>query len=187
MAGRRGGNWRSDLSVDRFTPDELLSQDLRQQRLQQQVDISPLEEQYKRYQIVHMQAEVAKAQNDMRNETQTQQERAAFYNGLDELKNYLNANGAPVGTRQHAEAFATYAAQFPLARSSADIQKELETHGKVADDQAALEQRIRALAPAPEKIAERYANVQGKIVEHEALLQGDIARQAAANKKPNTP
>jgi hypothetical protein len=177
MAGRR--RWQDQLSVDRFTPDELLTRDLQQQRLQQQISQAPLQQQLKEFQLTRAQSAEAKAQYDMNKEIQTDRQKAAFYNGLPELENGLAQMGHQIGSRGHAEAFASYAGQFPLARSSSDIQETLKTHGKIADDQAAFDQRLRQFAPPPEKIAERYSLLQGSIIQHQTQAKAELAAKLA--------
>jgi hypothetical protein len=173
--------WQDNLSVDRYTPDELLTADLRRQRLQQEVAQHPLESEIKQYNLYHSMSQDAKARYDLQKEIETDRQRTAFYNGLQELEDGLRQRGYAIGSREHAEAFATYAHEFPLARSSADVQNVLKTHATIADEQAALEQRMRAMSPVPEKIAQRYSGVVGDVVQHEAELAGDIARQRQKN------
>jgi len=123
----------------------------------------PLEQEARQAQIDRATAAEAKARYDLTKQIETDRQRTAFYNGLQELEQNLNRSGFGIGTREHAEAFAAYAHEFPLARSSADVNQTLKLHAIVNDDQAALKQRMLELSPPPEKIAQRYARVQGDI------------------------
>jgi len=148
----------------------------------------PLENEARQAQLDAAQAREAKARYDLSKQIETDRQRTAFYNGLNELETSLTQRGFGIGSREHAEAFASYAHEFPLARSSADVQNTLKVHALVADDQAALKQRMNELLPPPEKIAQRYARVAGTVDQYEAELKGDIARQAKANAgTPNVP
>ncbi len=142
----------------------------------------PLENEARQAQMDAAQAREAKARYDLSKQIETDRQRTAFYNGLNELEQNLSKRGYGIGSREHAEAFASYAHEFPLARSSADVQNTLKVHALVADDQAALKQRMNQLLPPPEKIAQRYARVKGTVDQYEAELKGDITRQATANK-----
>jgi hypothetical protein len=174
MAGRR--RWQDNLSVDRFTPDELLTRDLHQQRLQQQISQAPLEQQLKEFQLTRSQSQEAKARYDMNKEIETDRQKSAFYNGLQELESSLAARGAPIGTKAHAEAFAAYAHEFPLARSSSDIDQTLKLHAAVHDDQAALTTRMAT--------AEAAARAAGQIPEGmDVTATGEINLRT----KPNNP
>lgn len=175
--------WQDNLSVDRFTPDELLTADLRRQRLQQQIQQAPLEQQLKEFQLTRSQSQEAKARYDLQKEIETDRQKTAFYNGLQELEAGLRDRGYGIGSKEHAEAFATYAHEFPLARSAADVQQTLKVHAVIADEQAALEARMRELAPAPEKIGERYARVQGQI----QGFTDESAKEEAENIKHKLP
>jgi hypothetical protein len=139
--------------------------------------IDPLVDQARQAQIDRANASEAKAQYELSKQIETDRQRTAFYNGLNELETHLNNNGAPIGTRQHAEAFSAYAHEFPLARSSTDVQNALKIHALVNDDQAALKQRMLELSPPPEKIAQRYAKVQGDI----ATFSSDPNKSADLN------
>lgn len=148
----------------------------------------PLENEARQAQLDAAQAREAKARYDLSKQIETDRQRTAFYNGLNELEQNLSKRGFGIGSREHAEAFASYAHEFPLARSTTDVQNTLKVHALVADDQAALKQRMNELLPAPEKIAQRYARVAGTVDQYEAELKGDIARQAKANAgTPNVP
>jgi len=103
----------------------------------------PLEDQARQAQIDRANASEAKARYDLGKQIETDRQKTAFYNGLQELESGLNSQGYGIGTKQHAEAFAAYAHAFPLARSSADVDKTLQLHAKVNDDQAALSQRLQ--------------------------------------------
>ncbi len=215
MAGRR--TWRDELSADRYDQGQLESQALRQQLLEQQVANLPLSREEQQLKFTHAQSQEAKARYDLNKEIETDRQRTAFYNGLQEVESYLNNNGAPIGTQKHAEAFAAYAHEFPLARSSADVQQMLKLHANINDDQAALTQRIaarqaaaQAAAPGqkaelssitesgeptlrfksaevPEEAILRYGKMKGDVAQNEALLLHDIKRQAEANQTPNIP
>ena len=148
----------------------------------------PLEQEARQAQIDRANAAEAKARYDLTKQIETDRQRTAFYNGLRELEQNLTRSGYGIGTREHAEAFAAYAHEFPLARSSADVNQTLKLHAIVNDDQAALKQRMLELSPPPEKISQRYSKVQGDVAQFEAQLQGDISRQAKANAgKPDVP
>ena len=123
----------------------------------------PLEQEARQAQIDRATASEAKARYDLTKQIETDRQRTAFYNGLQELEQNLTRSGYGIGTREHAEAFASYAHEFPLARSSTDVNQTLKLHAIVNDDQAALKQRMLQLSPPPEKIAQRYAKVQGDI------------------------
>jgi hypothetical protein len=144
--------------------------------------IDPLVDQARQAQIDRANASEAKAQYELSKQIETDRQRTAFYNGLNELETHLNNNGAPIGTRQHAEAFSAYAHEFPLARSSADVQNALKIHALVNDDQAALKQRMLQLSPPPEKIAQRYAKVQGDVSAFQAASKVEEAANIAAGK-----
>lgn len=103
----------------------------------------PLEQQARQAQIDRASAAEAKARYDLGKQIETDRQKTAFYNGLQELESNLNQQGYGIGTKQHSEAFAAYAHAFPLARSSADVDKTLQLHAKVNDDQAALSQRLQ--------------------------------------------
>ncbi len=127
------------------------------------IQASQLQDQAREAQIARSQSSDAKAQYQLQKEIETDRQKAAFYNGLQELESNLNAQGHKIGSQGHAEAFAAYAHEFPLARSASDVQQTLKLHSQIADDQAALKQRMNAMNPPPEKIAQRYAKVQGDI------------------------
>jgi len=110
---------------------------------------------------------------------ETDRQKTAFYNGLAELESNLNKMDAPIGTQKHAEAFATYAHEFPLARASADVDRTLQLHAKVADDQAAFTNRLRELSPPPEQVSQRYSKLQGSIIAH----QEGSKKEEVANRK----
>ncbi len=124
---------------------------------------NPLQDAAREAQIARAQSSDAKSQYQLQKEIETDRQKAAFYNGLQELESNLNAQGHKIGSAGHAEAFAAYAHEFPLARSASDVQQTLKLHSQIADDQAALKQRMNAMNPPPEKIAQRYAKVQGDI------------------------
>ncbi len=123
----------------------------------------PLQNEVREAQLARAQAAESNARYNLTKKIETDRQRTAFYNGLEELETNLNKQGMGIGTRGHAEAFAAYAHEFPLARSSADVQQALKLHSLVADDQAALKARMLEMMPPPEKIAQRYARVQGDI------------------------
>lgn len=205
-------NWRTNLSQPRFTPDQLEAQRLRNAASQNKLQLFPLEQEAKSAQLARTQGEEAKARYQLQKEIETDRQKAAFYNGLQELEANLNQQGFGIGTKQHAEAFAAYAHAFPLARSSADVNKTLELHAKVNDDQAALSQRIQTALGAvpqgyqpkditmtatgqpsirfantnqavPEKVALRYGALTSSITAH--LAQADA--QARAATQPDQP
>lgn len=197
-------NWRNNLSAPRYSPDQIEAQRLRNEAAQNRLNQFPLEQASKEAQFARVQGEEAKARYQLQKEIETDRQKAAFYNGLQELETNLNAQGFGIGTKQHAEAFAAYAHAFPLARSSADVNKTLALHAKINDDQAALTQRVQRVLGAvpqgytprdltltasgqpsirfgtnvpPERVAARYANLQGMIASHNELM----AQEAAAN------
>lgn len=205
-------NWRTNLSQPRFTPDQLEAQRLRNAASQNKLQLFPLEQEAKAAQLARTQGEEAKARYQLQKEIETDRQKAAFYNGLQELESNLNAQGFGIGTKQHAEAFAAYAHAFPLARSSADVNKTLELHAKVNDDQAALSQRISTAlgavpkgyepkditmtatgqpsirlantnAAIPEKIALKYGGLTSSITAHLAAADA----QARAATQPDQP
>jgi hypothetical protein len=137
----------------------------------------PLEQEARQAQIDRASASEAKARYDLTKQIETDRQRTAFYNGLQELEQNLSQRGFGIGTPQHAEAFAAYAHEFPLARSSADVNQTLKLHATVNDEQAALKQRMLELSPPPEKIAQRYARVQGDIQQ----FTDESAQREAAN------
>jgi hypothetical protein len=137
----------------------------------------PLEQEARQAQIDRANASEAKARYDLTKQIETDRQRTAFYNGLQELEQNLSQRGFGIGTPQHAEAFAAYAHEFPLARSSTDVNQTLKLHATVNDEQAALKQRMLELSPPPEKIAQRYARVQGDIQQ----FTDESAQQEAAN------
>ncbi len=141
----------------------------------------PLENEARQAQMDAANAREAQARYNLSKQIETDRQRTAFYNGLQELETNLGKQGMGIGTRGHAEAFAAYAHEFPLARSSADVQHALKVHSLVNDDQAALKARMNQLLPPPEKIAQRYAHVQGVIDQYQTAYQQDIKRQEAAN------
>src|SRR4029077_10337905 len=141
-------------------------------------------------QIDRASAAEAKARYDLTKQIETDRQRTAFYNGLQELEQNLSQRGFGIGTREHAEAFAAYAHEFPLARSSTDVNQTLKLHAIVNDEQAALKQRILELSPPPEKISERYSRVKGNLSDAEQALAFDVERQKQSNitaKKANEP
>ncbi len=83
------------------------------------------------------------------------------------------------------------AAQFPLASRHPEASKHLEFLSHEADKQNTFLDRLKARedakstarmsGPVPEKIAQRYAKLQGDIVNYEGLRKADYARQAKAN------
>ncbi len=126
----------------RNTPDPYIQQqhiDINAQRLAQ----FPLENEARQAQIDSAQAREAKARYDLSKQIETDRQKAAFYNGLQEVESYLDSKGYKIGTKEHAEAFAAYAHEFPLARSTKSVQDTLKVHALVADDQAALTQRLQ--------------------------------------------
>ncbi len=103
----------------------------------------PLENEARQAQIDRANASEAKARYDLNKQIETDRQSAAFYNGLQELEQNLNQHGYGIGTKEHAEAFAAYAHEFPLARSSSDVQQTLKLHALVHDDQATLTNRMQ--------------------------------------------
>lgn len=157
-------NWRQNLSQRREV----------QQPQQPKIQVvDPLAQEARMAQISRAQAAEAHARYQMGKEIETDRQRTAFYNGLQELEQ----KAPPIGTKEHAEAYAAYAHEFPLARSSADVNQMLKLHATVNDEQAALKQRIIDLSPPPEKIAQRYARVQGDIQQ----FTDESSQQEAAN------
>ncbi len=116
----------------------------------------------------------AEARYRLNKEIETDRQRTAFYNGLQELESELNKRGYPIGTKEHAEAYAAYASVFPLARSLPDVDQVLKLHAAVHDDQAALERRIKTDKAAVE--------AQGQAVEGITVTEaGDINLRTRAN------
>lgn len=189
MAGRKRFTERYNLPAARPAAPTL--PDLsRQNAVNARIGQFPLENEARQAQMDAAQAREAKARYDLSKQIETDRQRTAFYNGLQELETNLSKQGMGIGTRGHAEAFAAYAHEFPLARSSADVQHALKLHSLVNDDQAALKARMVGILPPPEKIAQRYARVQGTLNQYQTALQADIKRQEKANidaKLPNVP
>src|SRR6266478_1318945 len=212
--GRRS-NWRQTLSQDRFTPEQVLGQQLLNQRRAEQLSQIPLQNELREAQLSRSQSTEAQGRYKLQKEIETDRQKAAFYNGLQELESSLNSRGFPIGTKEHAEAFAAYAHEFPLARSSADVDKTLAVHAKVNDDQAALTQRIQtAIGAVPEgykpqdvtitatgapsirfgsgapnqQAIDRYAKLQGMITSHLEGAAGEATMNAGKNisNKPYT-
>lgn len=155
-------NWRDNLSQPRYTPDQIQAQQLRNQAAQIRIDQAPLQQEAREAQLARAQGAEAQARYKLQKEIETDRQKAAFYNGLQELESTLEQRGWRIGTKEHAEAFASYAHAFPLARSSADVNKTLEIHAKVNDDQAALSQRIQtALGAVPEGYTPKGLTVTG--------------------------
>ncbi len=103
----------------------------------------PLENEARQAQIDRANASEAKARYDLNKQIETDRQTSAFYNGLQELESSLNQRGYDIGSREHAEAFAAYAHEFPLARSASDVQQTLKIHSLIHDDQAALTNRMQ--------------------------------------------
>ncbi len=189
MAGRKRFTERYNLPASR--PAAPVLPDLsRQNAANAKLAQFPLENEARQAQIDAAQAREARARYDLSKQIETDRQRTAFYNGLQELESNLSKQGMGIGTRGHAEAFAAYAHEFPLARSSADVQHALKLHSLVNDDQAALKARMQGMLPPPEKIAQRYARVQGTLNQYQTALQADIKRQEKTNidaKLPNVP
>jgi hypothetical protein len=201
--GRRT-NWRQDLSQPRPVQlTDLSSQNLANARLAQ----FPLEQQAREASISRAAAAEAHARYQLGKEIETDRQRTAFYNGLQELEKNLNAQGLPIGTKGHAEAYAAYAHEFPLARSSSDVDQTLKLHAVVNDDQAALAQRMQQKIDAGEAVGlqpegasfikggdvdVRFSKpgtaIPGNVAQRHARVQGQIqgftdesAQQQAAN------
>ncbi len=83
------------------------------------------------------------------------------------------------------------AAQFPLASRHPEASKHLEFLSHEADNQNTFLDRLksredakaatRISGPPPEKIAQRYARVQGTLDQYQTALDSDIKRQEATN------
>lgn len=107
----------------------------------------PLRDAAREAQISRSQASEAKANYQLQKQIETDRQQTAFYNGLQELESSLGTK-YPIGTKEHAEAFAAYAHEFPLARSSKSVQDTLKVHSLIHDDQAALTQRMNTAIQA---------------------------------------
>jgi hypothetical protein len=86
--------------------------------------------------VTAAEAQLAQSQNlnaaahyELNKQIETDRQRTAFYNGLPELEQMLANRNMPIGTREHAEAYAAY-------------DQILKLHLAVHDDQAALEERM---------------------------------------------
>lgn len=188
--GRIRMNWRQDLSAPRLSAQDMAAAQLKVAGLTGRAGTDPLVDEARQAAIARAQSAEAKATYNLQKEIETDRQKTAFYNGLQELETNLRARGMPIGTQGHAEAFAAYAHEFPLARSASDVVQTLKLHALVNDDQAALAQRLRDMSPPPEKIAQRYATVKGNVSQYEQALTGDIERQKQSNiqaKAANVP
>ncbi len=88
------------------------------------------------------------------------------------------------------------AAQFPLASRHPEASKHLEFLSHEADKQNTFLDRLKARedakaatrisGPPPEKIAQRYARVQGTLDQYNTAYQSDVKRQEAVNAAAHT-
>lgn len=148
-------NWRDNLSQPRALPVETLDQTTARNLAIARASQFPLENEARQAQLARSVAAEAKSRYELSKQIETDRQRTAFYNGLQELESNLDQRGFPIGTREHAEAFAAYAHAVPLARSSKDVQDYLKLHAAIADDQAALTDRIKNAKSAVEAAGER--------------------------------
>ncbi len=151
MAGRKRFTERYNLPTARAAAPALQpfpkypdyqGQQLRDALATERLNQIPLQNAAREAQIAHARASEAEVRVRIRKQINTDNQKAAFYDGLQELESNLDARGMPIGSKGHSEAFAAYAHEFPLARSTKSVQDYLKLHSAVNDDQAALTQRM---------------------------------------------
>ncbi len=150
MAGRKRFTERYNLPTARAAAPALQpfpkypdyqGQQLRDALATERLNQIPLQNAAREAQIAHARASEAEVRVRIRKQINTDNQKAAFYDGLQELESNLDARGMPIGSKGHSEAFAAYAHEFPLARSTKSVQDYLKLHSSVHDDQAALQAR----------------------------------------------
>lgn len=136
--------------------------------------------------------------------TKTQNEVLGFYSDLGQLQ-------TTPGTREHAQAVANVAAQYPLAAATAQVRQDLSKHSQIHDDAAT---RAAAIAQqfggtvvpttigargesykflpsasqqaVPATTQNRYAKLVASIASHQEQSNAERDKNIA-DKKPNTP